>query len=53
MFVDRGISLEEEIENNIRRAEKLGTSREGGTILTHSTLPTLKRWKGLKPCGIK
>lgn len=48
-FNDQGISLEQKIEKNITLAEKMGMPREEATILAHSTLPTLKRWKGLKP----
>jgi hypothetical protein len=48
-FVDHGISLEEKIENNIDIAHKMGMSREEATIMAHETLPTLKRWKGMKP----
>lgn len=48
-FVDHGISLEEKIEKNITRAHKMGITKEEATIMAHSTLPTLKRWKGLKP----
>ncbi len=49
VFVDHGISLEEKIEKNIDIAHKKGMTREEATIMTHSTLPTLKRWKGMKP----
>jgi radical SAM superfamily enzyme len=48
-FVDHGISLEERIEKNIDIAHKMGMTIEEATIMAHSTLPTLKRWKGLKP----
>ena len=48
-FVDHGITLEQKIEMNISIAEKKGISREEATILAHSKLPTLKRWKGMKP----
>lgn len=48
-FVDHGISLEEKIEKNIDTTHKMGMIEEEATIMAHSTLPTLKRWKGLKP----
>lgn len=48
-FVDHGITLEQKIENSISRAEKMGMPREEATILAHSTLPKLRRWKGLRP----
>lgn len=48
-FVDHGISLEEKIEKNIDIAHTTGMTREEATILAHETLPTLKRWKGMKP----
>ncbi|SKB26154.1 zinc ribbon domain-containing protein [Maribacter arcticus] len=48
-FVDHGITLEQKIEKNIAFAEKKGMPREEATILAHSTLPNLRRWKGLKP----
>ncbi len=48
-FVDHGISLEEKIEKNIDIAHKMGMTIEEATIMAHSKLPTLKRWKGLKP----
>lgn len=47
-FTDPGITLEEKIEKNINIAEKVGMPREEATILAHSALPKLKRWKGLK-----
>lgn len=49
LFLEHGITLEQKTEKNIRMAEKTGIPREVCTILPHSTLPTLKRWKGLKP----
>ncbi len=49
VFVDHGIKLAQKIEKNINMVEKTDIPREEGTILAHSTLPTLKRWKGLKP----
>lgn len=48
-FVDHGISLEEKIEKNIDKAHKMGMSREEATMMAHSTLPRLKRWKAMKP----
>ena len=48
-YTDHGITLEHKIEKNISMAEKMGMPREEATILAHTTLPTLKRWKGLKP----
>ena len=48
-FTDHGITLEQKIEKNIDLAEKLGMPREEATILARTTLPKLKRWKGLKP----
>jgi hypothetical protein len=48
-FVDHGISLEEKIEKNIDIDHKMGMTIEEATIMAHSTLPTVKRWKGLKP----
>lgn len=48
-FTDQGISLAQKIEKNIFIAEQMGMPREEATILAHNTLPTLKRWKGLKP----
>jgi len=48
-FVDHGVTLEQKIEKNIAMAEKMGMPRGEATILAHSTLPTLKRWKALKP----
>jgi hypothetical protein len=48
-FVDHGISLEEKIEKNIDIDHKMGMTIEEPTIMAHSTLPTVKRWKGLKP----
>lgn len=48
-FVDHGITLEQKIEKNIAVNRKQGLSREEATIFAHSTLPNLKRWKGLKP----
>ena len=48
-FVDHGITLEEKIEKNIEMAHKMGIPKEEATILAHETLPTLKRWKGMKP----
>ena len=48
-FVDHGITLEQKIDKNVNRAEKMGMPREEATLLAHDTLPKLKRWKGLKP----
>lgn len=48
-FVDHGITLEQKIEKNIAMQRKVSMPREEATILTHSTLPTLKRCKGMKP----
>ena len=48
-YTDHGITLEHKIEKNISMAEKMGMPREEATILALTTLPTLKRWKGLKP----
>lgn len=48
-FVDHGITLEQKIEKNIALKTKQGLSREEATLLAHSRLPELKRWKGLKP----
>ena len=48
-FTDDGITLKEKMEKNIAIAEKMGMPREEATILAHTTLPKLKRWKGLKP----
>lgn len=48
-FTDHGITLDQKIEKNINIAEKMGIPREEATLLAHSTLPSLKRWKGLKP----
>lgn len=49
LFTDHGITLEQKIQKNIDKAPKIGMNREEATIMAHSTLPTLKRWKGLKP----
>ncbi len=48
-FIDHGITLEQKIEKNVAIAEKMGMSWEEATLLAHSTLPKLKRWKALKP----
>jgi hypothetical protein len=48
-FTDHGITLKQKIEKNVSLAGKMGMPREEAAILAHSTLPTLKRWKGLKP----
>ncbi len=49
VFTDHGITLEQKIEKNINIVEKMGLPIEEATILAHNTLPTLKRWKGLRP----
>lgn len=48
-FIDHGISLEQKIEKNIGIAHEAGMTLEEATLLARETLPTLKRWKGLKP----
>ena len=48
-FVNHGISLEQKIEKNVTKVKKMVIPKEEATILVQGKLPTLKRYKGLKP----
>ena len=44
-FTDPGITMEQKIEKNITRAEKMGMAREDAMALANATIPELRRWK--------